>query len=1174
MLRIRNLIIIIVSTLIALAGCGGGGGSSGIGHGGGGATAPLAIVITSPAKGTVTQSDKIDVTGKVSGATALTVNGTAAAVASAGNNVAFTVHDIPLKEGTNSIVLTASNAKGAVLTKSIAVRRDTDPPVVVIETPKNLDRFITNTIDVAGTVNDLAPGATINDDDVTVTVNGAPAPVKNRSFLLHNFSLVLGENTITAIATDKAGNMATQTIKVTLEADLAGIQITAVDGNGQSGPVKTTLPTPLKVLVTKHDGTPEVNRPVIFTVTRGDGVLDDPAKKLKTKTILTDASGNAAMQFTLGRRTGSGFHRVRVTTPGSLTYAEFCATSLTSAPVNIAVTMPPAAHALAGQELAEPLSVIVTDAAGNSVEGISVTFKVDLGGGHFGDPPGTDTAVVNTNLDGIAEVEFTPGPSAGNANNHVTANFTANAGNPAELQLSGIVAGPVDQTAVTGYVQDSTGNPIANAKAVLIGTAFEALSGEDGKFTIPGISPGGYVLKILGSNANDAQKNLYYADIAFGIQAIAGVNNMLDPSIIVLPFVDKAGGKLVGGDEDVDLTMAAVPGFKIRIFAHSVTLANGQPGQITMTSSQVKFDKLPMVPPQGSTPLVIGTLQPGGIKFNPPAQVTYPNTAGLAPGDVADAFAFHHDIGQFVNIGPATVSADGTTATTDPGFGIHESGWHCLISQPGPAGTCANGCTAALEWQLIKGDGSLGEVHSGAPVELSCIDGDAKKARVRENFSPGGGTFDSATWTIGAGLNGSNMSAAGTTASVDIDATVAGDSNITTPIYRIPVAGQPDKTCQVNIAVVMNDVEIHVGKDNLDANDDLVRLKAKFPDKRFEVNCNARLKKAASTSRKVVLKNPDGELGFGATGAATLDLTLPANGSAVAFTITGETASTAIGDAVIEVHLDNAGGPVCKKQKITVVSLDPASVSLAAGGNYVYTAPNFTATGGNGVNMTGEATIKPAGVDCTVDQLKNLRVGLAQNLTGALRTHVYDTPTIVYDAGKSGPVNCSVDVTITSTKTGTFNDSEATVAPLYDQTGKGGTIDANSTKPPTGCPMGGAVSSNDTPSTNNLAATVAIPCKVGGVQVGIVTYQFSSTAINNHFVTWVVCFDTVTNEAYPLRESRWDCNVASNGAGAQQVTIVSNNQVVALQPVLAGTFANDAPVTNTTTPNGTTVALP
>ena len=70
---------------------------------------------------------------------------------------------------------------------------------------------------------------------------------------------------------------------------------------------------------------------------------------------------------------------------------------------------------------------------------------------------------------------------------------------------------------------------------------------------------------------------------------------------------------------------------------------------------------------------------PGGVIFDPPAEVTYPNVAGLPPGDVADLFAFHHDIGQFVNIGPGTVSDDGSVIVSDPGFGIVQSGWHCVI---------------------------------------------------------------------------------------------------------------------------------------------------------------------------------------------------------------------------------------------------------------------------------------------------------------------------------------------------------------------------------------------------------------------------------------------------------------------------------------------------------------
>ena len=67
---------------------------------------------------------------------------------------------------------------------------------------------------------------------------------------------------------------------------------------------------------------------------------------------------------------------------------------------------------------------------------------------------------------------------------------------------------------------------------------------------------------------------------------------------------------------------------------------------------------------------------PGGAVFTQPATLTVPNTLGLAPGATTYVLSFDHTTGRLVIAGTATVSADGSTITTDPGSGITAPGWH------------------------------------------------------------------------------------------------------------------------------------------------------------------------------------------------------------------------------------------------------------------------------------------------------------------------------------------------------------------------------------------------------------------------------------------------------------------------------------------------------------------
>ena len=685
----------------------------------------------------------------------------------------------------------------------------------------------------------LSPGATVNSDDVTVTINDQSAAVMNRTFFLPVVPLNIGDNTLTAIATDRAGNTATAAITLTREPDLAGLRILMVSGNAQTAPISTTLPEPLVVQVIHNDGTTEADRAVAFTVSRGDGLLDDSSLFQREITLLTDENGFAQIDFTLGSRTGEGFHRVLATTPGSLTFAEFCASAETGPPFNISMVMNPTIQSVVGQPLTQPIGAYVTDDGGNPIIDVPVIFQIQLGDGNFdGDPETT----VLTNADGIAETSWTVGPNPGTSNNEATATFTGHIGFPVTYITSGVAPGPVEATTITGIVQDSLAAPIVGARAVLRGTDLEALTGEDGTFTITDVPPGGHHVGILGSAADDPGNNIFYPDIDFAIEVVSGVENKLD-QIVVLPFLDMDNAQLVGGDEDVELFMADTEGFAIKVFANSTFIRDPDTGELVqqsleMSSSQVKIDKIPMPPPQGATPLIVGTLQPAGVVFDPPAQVTYPNAEGFAPGDVADIFAFHHDIGQFVNIGPGTVTEDGDVITSDSGFGIVQSGWHCLIRIPGLLSQCTNinGCTIS-SITLTRTDVNMvsTNIDPGDPI-LLCINDQLEIDLEFEVDAPGDTTFGPGPqqftegWSFGGPLSlvestepfPKSFPAEETTAKIELQAdNNGGSTQVTSPKFEFELKSTDDvvsaASCaaQFDIDVVRADLDIE-GVDEAD----------------------------------------------------------------------------------------------------------------------------------------------------------------------------------------------------------------------------------------------------------------------------------------------------------------------------------------------------------------------
>jgi hypothetical protein len=86
---------------------------------------------------------------------------------------------------------------------------DETPPSVVIESPEGGSTVDSSTISVTG----------LTEPGVYLTVNGLVAAVEDDGSFTCNLALTAGENTITATATDPAGNSATTSITVTYEAE-------------------------------------------------------------------------------------------------------------------------------------------------------------------------------------------------------------------------------------------------------------------------------------------------------------------------------------------------------------------------------------------------------------------------------------------------------------------------------------------------------------------------------------------------------------------------------------------------------------------------------------------------------------------------------------------------------------------------------------------------------------------------------------------------------------------------------------------------------------------------------------------------------------------------------------------------------------------------------------------
>lgn len=648
--------------------------------------APPEIVITDPAGGLLTRADSVDVSGTVSGSSvSVRVNRVEATVAAG----TFTVTNVPLREGSNTLTAVARDSAEQITTTSVTVIRDTTPPSAVIESPTAGQIVTTATVAVVGMVNDVVIG-TVGEEDCTVEISGragtVTAEVSNRTFFVPDFPLVPGTNTLTVVATDTAGNVGAPFEIDVVRRELAGPRIEIVGGNDQIGVIGEALPSQIFVQALDGFGSPLPNRLLTFRVVRNNGRLRTAGSpELRSEVaVRTDASGFASVEWILGNRAGTGNNRIEVSGAGFSVPALVCASGVANICDKLLAQSGENQVGVVGAALARPFEVVAVDPGGNLCADLPVTFRVEEGGGSFG---GLSEIVVNTNADGRAAALLTLGSKAG-LNNVVATSFPGLVGSGATFIASAEPVRPDILTRFVGVVLDTENEPIPNARVLFEDTdpPLESFTDENGQFVLDNPPVGNGLLFVDGATTPRPGR---WPHLEYQVDVVAGIDNTLGMPVF-LPELDSSGFKLVGGSEDVILEMAGVEGFAMKILANSATFPDGSRTGF-MGVTQVSNDQVPMPPNGGAAPPWVGTLQPAGVTLDPPAQLIVPNALGLPPGQIIDLFTFDHDLQEFIGAGTGTVQPDGATVVSDPGSGIRKSGWF-FDCPPPPPPTCAAAC--------------------------------------------------------------------------------------------------------------------------------------------------------------------------------------------------------------------------------------------------------------------------------------------------------------------------------------------------------------------------------------------------------------------------------------------------------------------------------------------------
>ncbi len=214
-----------------------------------------------------------------------------------------------------------------------------------------------------------------------------------------------------------------------------------VSGSGQTATTGTALRDPLRVRVVGRTGAPLAGVSVNFVVTVGGGSIQGS----NGTTVTTGADGIASPgPWTLGAPGAQELEAAVFTLPPVV----FTATSL-GIPAEIAVVAGVDQEVPAGSQVPVPPEVLVTDADGTPLAGITVTFGADRGAVITGAAPVTDQA-------GRAAVgSWTLGTATGTYTLEARLAGAGIKGNPARVEALALAGPAATVEAVEGDGQES-----------------------------------------------------------------------------------------------------------------------------------------------------------------------------------------------------------------------------------------------------------------------------------------------------------------------------------------------------------------------------------------------------------------------------------------------------------------------------------------------------------------------------------------------------------------------------------------------------------------------------------------------------------------------------------------------------------------------------------------------
>lgn len=554
---------------------------------------PPQLLNLSPVDGFITSESELTLSGSLSEIAILTINGLATEI---NQDLSFNTV-VTLTEGSNSFDFLAVDRAGNSASETRVVTLDTLPLEVSILSPAPVSVTNQPVLTVTGQVSKL----------VDLIVNGQAVTQATDFSFAADVNLLEGLNTIELIATDSNGDSETLTLQVTLDAtaptspDLTLIsRMMPLDGQISIEGAPASVEPGSLVNITNP-----INNEVEIVVASADGtfaaqiaVNQNEAVQLLTK----DSAGNQSAVVSL-----SAFM-----------------------PANL--TIQPIANRTA--EIGQQLNFNVV---AYNLGDVPITYDIgplplpagiefDRATGEFAFTP--DSTVV-----GVYQLTVTASDARDNVSESVTLTVPApSAADPTELRGRVLDAQSLSEGTLLPVIGAEVTYSDANRN--VLATSISDINGE---FSLSNIPLEAEFLMISSGSAQKAPDGSSYASFEESLTPLLNVSNIIDRPFSLPRILPENEAQVIVGEATVVTNPAT--GAELVVPPDSAVWADGSPFLGKLSINQVATGFEPTQQSDGSSSLVQFTIQPLGVEFSNPVQLSFPNVYGIESGTQLGLFS-------------------------------------------------------------------------------------------------------------------------------------------------------------------------------------------------------------------------------------------------------------------------------------------------------------------------------------------------------------------------------------------------------------------------------------------------------------------------------------------------------------------------------------------------------